>query len=379
MADRHFWAELLAFLMHLPSRDTRPVTFSPEASVRDAITSLNQSGCGIVLVADGGGHLLGTITDGDIRRALLQKLDLDQPLAEIVRSKQGQAYEHPVTAPADEKPRQLLALFRKHAVEQIPLVDQDGVLAGLVLRKDLEGATENTLPVRAVIMAGGKGSRLMPLTHATPKPMLKVGDRPIMEHILLQIRDAGIEHVYISLSHQPDSITEHFGDGSDYHLTIEYLRETQPLGTAGCLRLIEDSSDTLLIINGDVLTNLDFRHMMQYHLKEGADLTLAVRRFDVYVPYGIVHGETSEVTSVEEKPTFSFAINAGVYFLEPRAREFIPAGEPFSMTDLIDVLIAKSHRVVKFPLHENWIDIGYPEDYERAQKEYQEGKFQVIS
>ncbi len=365
--------------MPLHSRDPQPVTFLPDASIRDAITSLNQSGCGIVLVADGQRRLLGTITDGDIRRALLRLLDLGQPLSEILKAKQGQPYEHPVTAPAGERPRHLLSLFRKHAVEQIPLVDAEGVIRGLVLRKDLEDASADELPVRAVIMAGGKGSRLMPLTHSTPKPMLKVGDRPVLEHILLRIREAGIEHVYISLSHQPDSITEYFGDGADYNLTIEYLREPQPLGTAGCLQLIGDIADTLLVINGDVLTDLDFRHMMQYHQKEGAGLTLAVRRFDVFVPYGIVHGETSTVTSIEEKPTFSFSINAGVYFVEASARKLIPPGESFSMTDLISLLLAKGHPVVKFPLHENWIDIGYPEDYERAQREFRDGKFQVAS
>jgi dTDP-glucose pyrophosphorylase len=351
----------------------------PEASIRDAITSLNQSGCGIVLVADRERRLLGTITDGDIRRALLRQLDLGQPLSEVLRAKQGQAYESPVTAPVGERPRQLQTLFRKHVVEQIPLVDAEGVLRGLVLRKDLEDVTTEALPVRAVIMAGGKGSRLMPLTHSTPKPMLKVGDRPVLEHILLRIREAGIEHVYISLSHQPESITEHFGNGADYNLTIEYLHEPQPLGTAGCLQLIENATDTLLVINGDVLTDLDFRHMLQYHQKEGAVLTLATRQFDVFVPYGIVHGDSSAVTSVEEKPTFSFSINAGVYFVEPSARKMIPTGDPFSMTDLIGLLLAKSHRVVKFPLHENWIDIGYPEDYERAQREYKDGKFQVAS
>jgi dTDP-glucose pyrophosphorylase len=365
--------------MNIPRRDLDPVIFSPDATIRDAITSLNQSGLGIVLVADARRRLLGTITDGDIRRALVQKLDLEQPLAEVLRAKQGQPYERPVTAPEGERSRHLLSLFRKHAVEQIPLLSADGAISGLVLRKDLEGTTPETLPVRAVIMAGGKGSRLMPLTHSTPKPMLKIGDRPMLEHILMRIRESGIEHVYISLSHQPDTITDYFGDGSEHKLTIEYLHEERPLGTAGSLQLIQDVSDTLLVINGDVLTDLDFRHMHQFHHDEDAALTLAVRRFDVYVPYGIVHGETSKVTSVEEKPTFSFSINAGVYFVEPEARKLIPSGEPFSMTDLIGVLIAKGHNVVKFPLHENWIDIGYPEDYERAQREYQEGKFQAIT
>ena len=230
------------------------------------------------------------------------------------------------------------------------------------------------LGMQAVIMAGGKGERLLPLTENVPKPMLHVGDRPLMEFIVQQLKASNIGHVNVTLHHHSEKITKYFGDGSDFGVNITYTTEDRPLGTAGGLGLMDTPKETLLVINGDILTQVDFRSMFSYHREQGADLTVAVQRAGIQVPYGVIDCEGTTVLSLEEKPEVSFLVNAGIYLVEPQIISLIPFNEKYDMTQLIQKLVGNGLKVAAFPICEYWIDIGQHEDYQRAQDDFRLGK-----
>jgi NDP-sugar pyrophosphorylase family protein len=223
-------------------------------------------------------------------------------------------------------------------------------------------------------MAGGLGTRLRPLTDDTPKPMLPVGGRPLMEHIIGQLRESGIRRVNITTHYRHDKIAEHFGDGDGFGVEIEYVSEERPLGTAGALSLLAACAEPLLVVNGDILTRVDFRAMLGFHRRQEAAFTVGVRRFAVDVPYGIVETEGPEVREITEKPRFEFLVNAGIYLLEPEIVRLIPVDTRFEMNDLIGLAIAEGRRVVNFPIVEYWLDIGRPGDYAQAQADAENGR-----
>jgi NDP-sugar pyrophosphorylase family protein len=216
-------------------------------------------------------------------------------------------------------------------------------------------------------MAGGKGTRLHPLTKDTPKPMLRVGDKPLMEIILGQLKEAGIRKVHVSTHHRADKITRHFGDGRGFGVDLSYINEESPLGTAGALGLLDEADETTLVMNGDVLTEVDFRAMLRYHREQRAELTVAVRQYEVKVPYGIVECDGPMVRTLTEKPTMEFFVSAGIYLIEPSVRRLFKRGERRDMTELIEALLAAGRPVASFPIREYWLDIGQHEDYRQAQ------------
>lgn len=346
----------------------------PTHSIQEAIRAIDGNGKGIVLVADAQGRLEGTITDGDIRRALLAHVPLDQPVSELLQAKRTSPYPRPITASVRASKAELLALMREKVLHQIPLLDDQGRIAGLATMDDL--LPDQPSPMRAVIMAGGQGTRLMPLTAQTPKPMLEVGGKPMLEHIIGQLRDSGIHRVNLSLHYRADQIKSHFQDGHAFGVELNYVTEDQPLGTAGSLRLLEQSDEPLLVINGDVLTRLDYRAMLQFHREQHAEVTVAVRKYDVHVPYGVVEPQGAHVRALAEKPTYSFFVNAGLYLLEPGALRSIPQDTRFDMTDLIKLLLAQDRIVASFPMHEYWLDIGHPEEFAQAQNDFNQGKLE---
>jgi NDP-sugar pyrophosphorylase family protein len=215
-------------------------------------------------------------------------------------------------------------------------------------------------------MAGGYGSRLLPLTEQRPKPMLPVGDRPLLERTIEQMQRAGISQVAISTLYLADQIASHFGDGRDHGVELRYLIESQPLGTAGALRLLEDTGRPLLVVNGDVLTSVAFDDLLAFHRREGADITVGMRRCELQLPYGVLECEGPRLRGVSEKPVQAFWVNAGIYLVEPRARDRIPEGVRFDMTDLIQALLDDGRPVAGFPIVEYWLDVGQPADYVRA-------------
>ncbi|MBN1517175.1 nucleotidyltransferase family protein [Candidatus Sumerlaeota bacterium] len=341
------------------------VTLSKTASIQDAIQVIDQNRMGIALIIDENGKLVGTITDGDIRRALLKKISLDEPAMRLLPEK-PERYRTPLTAHQDASHGDLINLMHEKVVRQIPLLDDDGRVVDLVSMDDL--MPDQALPMQAVVMAGGFGKRLQPLTDETPKPMLHVGEKPIMEHIINQLRESGIEKVNVTTHFQPEKIIDHFGNGEKFGVEIDYVSEDSPLGTAGALSLMEKPDAPLLVINGDILTRVDFRALRKFHHKQKADLTVGVRQYDLQIPYGVVQTQGSQVVDLKEKPSYTFFVNAGIYLLEPSTHAYIPQNKQFDMTDLILALLADNRKVASFPIIEYWLDIGKPDDYKRAQE-----------
>jgi dTDP-glucose pyrophosphorylase/CBS domain-containing protein len=345
--------------------ELEPLQLRADATVREAMACIDRSHRGIALVVDEDGRLLGTVTDGDVRRAMLADLRLETPVATLLE-RQRELHEPrpmPLTAPAGTTPAELVALMQRYDVRQIPLVDDEGRVRDLALLHDLvelEGP-----PLRAVVMAGGFGTRLAPLTEETPKPMLPVGDRPLLERIIEQLRDAGIRHVNLTTHYRADVIAEHFGDGREHGVEIEYVPEERPLGTAGALGLV-DADEPILVMNGDILTRVDFRAMHRFHDEHDADMTVAVRPYEARVPYGLVELDGGVVTGISEKPLVRGFVNAGIYLIAPNARALVEPGEALDMPQLIERLLDEGRRVVGFPLREYWLDIGRLADYEQA-------------
>ncbi|MBI3320079.1 MAG: nucleotidyltransferase family protein [Candidatus Omnitrophica bacterium] len=339
-------------------------------SLREVVTQMDQNRLGIALVLDTEGRLVGTVSDGDVRRAVLANIDFQQPVTTLLASKAGTRFARPITAPIGADSHTYLNLLKQHRILYVPLIDEANRVAGLVTLDEF--VSEKTLPLQAVVMAGGRGTRLHPLTEDLPKPMLRVGDRPVLEIIIQQLRDAGITQVKVTTHHKPEKITEHFGDGSHLGVNLSYVEEDRPLGTVGGLGLLEAPKETTLVINGDILTDMNFRAMLVYHKEYEADLTVAVRHYEAKVPYGVVECEGSRVCRISEKPALGFFVNAGIYLLEPSVYTHIPSGQPFDMTDLIQRLLEKGRPVASFPVREYWLDIGQRQDYEQAQAQVQQ-------
>ena len=355
--------------------DSMPSTNLPvvetRASIRDTMSMIDQCARGIALVVDEQQRLLATVTDGDIRRAILGGIDLNQP---VMRLKQGQPdppATSPVTAPLGTSEAEILALMRTHVVRQVPLLDEGGRVCGLVVLDDLVPETE--LPVTGVIMAGGYGKRLMPLTESVLKPMLPVNGRPLLEHMLGKLRQAGIRSVSLATHHLSDTIVEHFKDGSAFGMNLNYIRESEPRGTAGALSKLPASAQPFLVMNGDILTGVDVRAMLDFHRDHRADLSVGVRQYDIEVPFGLVQTNGVKVTAITEKPVLRHFINAGVYIVNPPVCAFVPGDGRFDMPDLIDAVLKSGGNVVSFPIREYWLDIGRIEHYQRAKIDVAEG------
>jgi dTDP-glucose pyrophosphorylase len=348
-------------------KNLKNLCVSPEHTIREAMERVDCGACGIVLVVDAEKHLVGTITDGDLRRAILAGSDLESPVSVLLGKKVSTQYPRPVTIPLGEKRETILELLHKNDLRHLPILDNDGRIVDLVMMDDLIPTQD--LPLQAVIMAGGMGTRLKPLTDDLPKPMLPVGGKPVMELMIEQLRQVGIRRVNISTHYKPEKISDHFGDGSTFGVELNYVNEDKPLGTVGALGLIDAPTEPMLVINGDILTQVDFRAMLAYHQEHQAVMTIAVHQYDIKVPYAVIECEGSRVCSLKEKPQIHFLVNAGVYLLDPKAYEFIPNGEHFNMTDLIQRLLDSDHIVASFPIIEYWLDIGQLADYEQAQND----------
>ena len=338
------------------------------ANVREAMQCIDGSWLGIALVVGDDGRLIGTVTDGDIRRAMLADVSLDERVAVLLERQAalGEDRPMPLTAPVGTSASELIVLMRRYEVRQIPIIDDEGRPTDVVLLHELIGVEGP--PLRAVVMAGGLGTRLGDLTSTTPKPMLPVGDRPLLERIIEQLREAGIRHVNLTTHYRADVIADHFGDGSGHGVEIEYVSEERPLGTAGALGLLA-GNEPILVMNGDILTRVDFRAMHRFHEEQRADMTVAVRPYEARVPYGIVELDGSRISAVTEKPLVRGFVNAGIYLISPDVRSFVEPGEQLDMPQLIERLLDGGRAVVGFPLHEYWLDIGQPADYEQALKD----------
>ena len=350
--------------------DISALGITPNSSLRRAIACIENNDAKIALAIDEEGRLIDTITDGDIRRAMLDGVDLDGDVI-LLRKRRTSSWQ-PVTAHVDSEPAVMLRMMKEASVRQLPLLDDAQRVVRLVTLQEL--TSEDTFPVQAVVMAGGYGTRLRPLTEQLPKPMLPVGGRPVLERIIDQLRDAGINSVSITTHYKAEAISQHFGDGSDFGVRINYVNEGQPLGTAGALSLLDVSDEPLLVINGDIVTGVDFRAMMDFHVEHQADMSVAVRQHELQVPYGVIETDGETIVKILEKPTIRHFINAGIYLLDRDVTQTIPNENAYDMTDLISKLITDGRRVISFPIREYWLDIGQHADHKQAEEDLREGK-----
>jgi dTDP-glucose pyrophosphorylase len=330
-------------------------------TIEEVLKNLELSAMQICLVVDDSKRLIGTITDGDIRRGLLSGKKLNDSIESII-------FKNPITAIKGESNYELNKLAIKNNLYQIPLINKDKVVIDLFIRDKKLNSKKN----KVILMVGGLGSRLRPLTEKTPKPMLQVGNKPILQTTVEGLVGKGFNNIVMCLGYKSEMIKNYFGDGSKFGAIIEYIHEEKRMGTAGSLSLIDsEMNDPFFVMNGDLLTNLNYEEMLNFHNLNNAKATMCVREYEINVPFGVVNTDDKKILSIEEKPDQSFYVNAGIYILEPECIEFIPKNKFYDMPSLFNRLIENGENAISFPSHEYWIDIGRISEYERANNEFE--------
>lgn len=337
----------------------RPSVVSVNSTVRDAIENLNATSIQIVLVVDDQLRLVGVIVDGDIRRGILRGTTLNDNATEVMQRK-------PISVSPEVNQVDAHLKMQMMSVLHLPVVDGNGHLCGLHMFNEFVVQTaHNNL---FVIMAGGFGRRMGTLTSRTPKPMLSIAGKPILEHVIIRARNSGFRKFVITIHYLGEVIENYFGDGSKFGVSIEYVRETEPLGTAGAMRLISPvPSDPFLVSNADLLSNIDFAALLDFHISQPAEVTMAIRTHQWQNPFGVVEIEDGVVNKIVEKPIVSSSISAGIYVLNPTAIQSLNKNEYCDMPTLLQRLIAEKRRIVAFPVHEEWIDIGHENELDSEQ------------
>ena len=345
--------------MPSPNPKWRNALLPATATLQDAIRNLNDSALQIALVVSPEEMLIGTITDGDIRRGLLRGLSLSSRVDDIV-------HREPLVAPQELGREIVLQLMRANKVHQLPVVDERRRVVGLHLWGELIAPTER--PNLMVIMAGGKGRRLLPQTENCPKPLLPVGGKPMLEHIILRAKAEGFRRFALAIHYLGNMIENHFGDGARWQVSIDYLREESPLDTAGALGLLDPApTQPFLVTNGDVLTDIRYGELLDFHVRHAAAGTMAVRMHEWQHPFGVVHTRGVDIVGFEEKPVSRSHINAGIYALDPSALSLLEKNQPCDMPTLFGRLQARAERTIVYPMHEPWLDVGRSDDYAAAQ------------
>lgn len=334
----------------------------PTVSLESAISRIDGSGLQLAIALDDNGRLAGTLSDGDVRRAILRGVSLSTPISEVMN-------RDPLVAHASTPPADLLVLMRRKVLHHIPLVNDARQVVELATLDELVGLGDR--PNRVVLMAGGLGTRLRPLTDNCPKPMLPINGKPILERIIESFAEQGFRHFFLSVNYLAEQIQSYFGDGSSHGVEIQYLQEGRRLGTAGALSLLPDLPDEpLIVMNADLLTRVRFDQMIKFHDDHFAAATMAVREYDFQVPYGVVNLDGATIKSIDEKPVQRFFVNAGIYTLSPESLEHIPGDAFFDMPALFDKLLSAGKTTTAYPLREYWMDIGHIDEFERAQREW---------
>ena len=325
-----------------------------------AIRVLDESALRIIMVADENNYLLGTVSDGDIRRALIEHSEMSTQLVNVMN-------KFPITIPGGTKREKVLKTMKNKNIHQLPILDSIGKIIGLETLQNFLG--NNKRDNLVFVLAGGFGTRLKPLTNTVPKPLLKVGDKPVMGTIIHQFSKKGFHNFYISAHYKANMVRKHFGDGSQWDISIKYVNEEQPLGTAGPLSLLpKDILDKpVFVINGDLLTNVNFETLLDYHIEQDGIATMGVRKYEIQVPFGEVRSNNQKIVSIVEKPTHVFFVNAGIYVLNPSLIKSLDFNKYLNMPQLIEEQIKNGEEVNMFPVHEYWLDIGQTEDYAKAQ------------
>jgi len=330
------------------------------ATVEEGIRNLNTSHLQIVLVVGEGGDLIGTLTDGDIRRGLLQGVGLQDAVGGLINT-------DPVVVAPTVSQGVVRRMMVEHRIHEVPVVDRARRVVGIHTWSEVPVGEDRANLM--VIMAGGEGLRLRPLTEECPKPMLPIGGRPMLEHIIERAVADGFCRFVLAIRHLGHIVEAHFGDGREFGVEIEYLREDQPLGTAGALALLDSlPAEPLVVTNGDVVSSIRYGEMLNYHRRQDAQATMAVQLYDWQHQFGVVHTEGAVITGYEEKPVVRSYVNAGVYVIEPDVVGLLHAGRPCDMPSLFNRVRDRGDRTVVFPLHEQWLDVGRQDDYMFAQE-----------
>ena len=336
----------------------KKIVINSNATVGDAINILNETGLKIVLVVSENGFLEGTICDGDIRRGLLKGTNIQDSLNKIIHLDN-------LVVPPEMKREMVLKLMIVNKIQQIPIVDGKNRVLGVHHWSEINtvSSRQNTM----VIMAGGLGTRLRPATDKIPKPLLKVSGKPILEHIIEKAKFDGFTKFVLAVYYLGNTIENYFKDGSQFDVEINYLRETKPLGTAGALSLLtKNLHDDLVVTNGDVITEINYGHLLDFHTLHNATATMAVRLHEIQNQFGVVQIDGIKITGYEEKPILRSNINAGVYAMKPEALKLLVANENCDMPTLFERLKANSMLTIAYPLHEHWLDIGNFSDFRKA-------------
>ncbi|RXJ92881.1 alcohol dehydrogenase [Malaciobacter molluscorum] len=345
-------------------KNVEDIIVKEDTSIWEVLQIIDKSSKQIALVIDKNKKLLGTINDGDIRRALLNNISLNEAVKNIY-------FKTPTIATINNSKEEIINICRTKKIYQIPIVDDEGNLIGLEILDEL--ISKKTKTNKVILMVGGLGTRLRPLTENTPKPMLKVGNKPILETIVEKFAEYGYINIVMCVNYKSHIIQDYFGDGKEFGVNIEYVLEKQRMGTAGALSLLKEKpTESFFVMNGDLLTNVNFEHLHDFHIANNSIGTMCVREYDFQVPYGVVNIDGTKILSIEEKPTHKFFVSAGIYMLSPEVLQYIPKNKFYDMPTLFEKLINKKQNIISFPLREYWLDIGRMEEYKKANEEYDE-------
>jgi dTDP-glucose pyrophosphorylase/predicted transcriptional regulator len=343
--------------------DWRSVSVSADMQIISALEVMDRCALGVVLVVDDEDHLLGIVTDGDIRRALLKHVDMQLPIKEVMTST-------PQVASSLESAEVIIARLKSLSLKHMPVINEQKKVVDFNILDEmlLPKAHENWV----ILMAGGLGSRLHPLTKDTPKPLLKIADKPILQIIIESFVKNGFRHFYICVNYKSEMIEEYFGNGEKFSANIRYIKETKRLGTVGALSLLPEAPRLpVLVMNSDLVAGVDFSRLLKFHQARSVKATMCVREYGFELPYGVVCTDNHIITKIDEKPYMNYFINAGIYVLEPSVLSLMPDNEYFDMTMLFDAMLESNIPTAAFPLREYWLDVGRKEDYDRAEGEYQ--------
>ncbi|MER2076740.1 nucleotidyltransferase family protein [Psychrobacillus psychrotolerans] len=342
----------------------KDVLIQPQTTILEAMKIIDATTMQFAAVVDRNMILLGTVTDGDIRRGILKGLPLDSAISKVMNT-------HPISERDGNKSFYYKKRMRERKLKQLPLVTSDNLLKRIVFSEELELTIKKVNKV--VLMVGGLGTRLRPLTDTIPKPMLNVGDKPIVETIIESFKNYGFTNFVLSVNYKKEMIMDYFQDGAHLGVKIEYIEETKRLGTAGALSLLfEKPTEPFFVMNGDLLTKINFEQLLDFHTESGSTATMCVREYEYQIPYGVIETDNHQLLSIVEKPVHKSFVNAGIYVLNPAALEHIPNGDFYDMPELYKKLMNEQKKVSAFPLREYWLDIGRLDDYEKANIDYGE-------
>ena len=341
----------------------RNTLLKPASTMEDAINILTKEALRIAIVVDGDGVILGIVTDGDIRRALVRGCTIKSSVSEFMHKK-------PLVASSEDSRFSIISMMKEKDLLVVPVVNKHKRVIGVETLNKLLDVKKYENPV--FLMAGGFGKRLSPLTDHTPKPLLKVGSKPILETILERFVGFGFRNFFVSVHYKADMLKEYFGDGSKWGVDIQYVHEKEPLGTAGSIGLLPDTIPDLpiIVMNGDLLTKINFERLLEFHNEGGGSATMCVREYDFEVPYGIIESEGSKVKRIVEKPVHSFFVNAGIYIISPNLIRSISGIKHLDMPSLLNSKLDGGEQINVYPVHEYWVDIGRMEEYQLARENY---------